>query len=501
MEKKFEQLLQKLNAIAHIYSAQAVLSWDRETSIPPQGVARRAETIAYLSGLAHELCLDPQFEEILTELHTAYQENKLTDEQSVVVKEVWRDFNYAKKLPTSLIKEFSETCAKAHSSWAEAREKNDFSIFSPDLKKIVELNRKKAELIGYKESPYDARLDVFEPGMTASELSILFHELKEFLVPFLKKIQEKNATIDVEKIKGHFPIEKQKEFNKFIAEKLGFNFNAGCLEVSTHPFTTHFHPEDVRMTTRYKETDLLEAITGTIHETGHALYEQGLPQQHFGTPLAEAVSLGIHESQSRMWENHVGKSYEFWEFLYPEMQTRFPEPFKNIPLDEFYKILNNVAPGYIRIESDEVTYNLHIILRFEIEKMIFEGECEVDDLPEIWNQKFKEYFGIDVPDNAHGVLQDVHWSYGSFGYFPTYTLGNLYAAQMYHHAQTQLLSLADELRAGKTEPLLNWLRKNVHQHGKKYSAGELIKEITGEPLQSTYFIDYLKKKFGDIYRI
>ena len=335
--------------------------------------------------------------------------------------------------------------------------------------------------------------------MTAQETSRILNDLKDFLIPFVKKITDTKQEMDQKKFLGNFPIERQKAFNEFVAKQIGYDTEAGRLDISTHPFSTSFHPYDARITTRYKEDDVLYSLGSTIHETGHALYEQGFSAEHFGTPLAESISLGIHESQSRLWENQIGKSKSFWKHFYPKLQEEFPIPFKDILPDDFYRIYNEVKPSLIRTESDEVTYNLHIILRYEIEKEMIEGAIDLKELPSVWESKMKDYFGLTVPNDSVGVLQDVHWSNGGIGYFPTYSFGNLYAAQLFASMKKQIPGLDESIANGQFTEIREWLRENVHVHGKTYTAAGLIKKISGEELTSFYFIDYLEKKYSEIY--
>lgn len=493
----FTILKEKLIELTHLASALSVLNWDKETHMPAQGVALRAQTISTLATVLHEKFTSPEFEELITKLKKSSDNNKLDEIEQCVIREIWRDFSREKKLPKEFVAELSRTVAEAHHDWIEAKKKSDFSIFQPTLEKIVVLKRKEAELVGYTGSPYNALLDQYEQGSTTEDLSILFEELKKFLVPFIKKIQDTNSENQPDLLRGNYSIEKQKEFSRFVLEKIGFNFNTGRIDESAHPFTTSFSPEDVRITTRFSQHNIFYSLLSTIHEAGHALYEQGLETQHFGTPLGEALSLGIHESQSRMWENIIGKSKPFWKYFYPHLRKYFPEPFAKISIDDFYKALNTVKPSLIRTEADEATYNLHIIIRFEIEKELIEGTIEVKDLPQIWNQKVKDLLGIEVPGDSQGVLQDVHWSSGSIGYFPTYTLGNLYAAQFYHSAKNQVLNLEEEIAKGEFGHLIEWLRKNIHVHGRFYSQDELAQQATGEKLNTRYFTEYLRNKYKD----
>jgi carboxypeptidase Taq len=494
-----EKLNIRTKEISHLASALSLLEWDTQVYMPEKGSGGRSETTSLLRTLVHQRFMEIDADGLLSELKKKLDNGDLGGKEAAIVREVWRDFERERKLPEAFVKELAQTTSRAHKVWEKARKESDFGTFQPYLEKIVELKRKEADLVGYGDSPYDALLDVFEPGMDAKETGRILGELKDFAVPFLEKIKQAEVSIDEKKILGDFPIEKQKEFNEFIAQKMSFDLEAGRMDVSTHPFTINFHPQDVRITTRYSIEDIMYSIGSTIHEAGHALYEQGLPHEHFGTPLAEYISLGIHESQSRVWENQIGKSKEFWQYFYPELQSRFPNPFKDLELDEFYRIINKVEPSLIRVESDELTYNLHIILRFEIEKQMIEGDLKISDLPDIWNQKVKDYLGIDVPNDREGILQDVHWSGGSIGYFPTYSLGNLYSAQFYNQAQKELPDLSGEVSKGELAPLREWLREKIHIHGKQFTASGLVKEVTGEELNPNYYTQYLQEKFSSIY--
>jgi len=500
-KENISELREKLQEIYHLGSALQVLHWDMEVFMPLKGAESRAKTIANLSGILHEKFVSKEFASLLKSAKTKLEAGKLGGVESAIVRELWREFERQKKLPMSFVKEMAQVCSEGHNVWIKAREKSDFKLFLPQLKKIVALKRKEAELVGYKKSPYDALLDTYEPYATSEEISMTFEELKNFLVPFLKKIKDSKNRISSTILKGSFPVEQQKKFDEEVAKKIGFDFEAGRLDTSVHPFSTGFHPNDVRITTRYRKHDLFDSFFGVIHETGHGLYEQGLEAKHFGTPLGESISHGIHESQSRMWENTVARSKSFWKYFFPKLQKQFPDPFGKVKFDDFYRAINFVEPSLIRVEADEVTYSLHIILRFEIEKELIEGSIEVEDLPKIWNAKIEEYLGIKVPNDASGVLQDVHWSGGGIGYFPSYTLGNLYAAQFYNTAKKDILNLEEEIAAGEFSHLREWLRQKIHIHGKMFSADSLVREVTGEPLTSQFFIDYLKEKYGEIYKI
>lgn len=469
--------------------------------MPAKGVDPRAKLIGSLSVLTHDKWLALNEKKALTGL-SGWAKSHPTTKEACVIRETARTYERERKLPVAFVQELSALSSKAQHIWAEARAQSNFALFLPSLKRLVELKRKEAEYIGYKDSPYDALLDGFEPGLTSQQLSVTFSELRDFLKPFLRQLQSKTKDLpDKSLVHGTFPIEQQAAFNRALVKEIGFDFEAGRLDTSTHPFTTNFHPHDVRITTRYSEDDALYALGSTIHEMGHALYEQGLSVKDYGTPLGEALSLSIHESQSRFWENTIGKSRAFWQHFYPKLQKQFPKPFARVPLETFYRLINRVEPSLIRTDSDEVSYNLHIILRYEIERGLIEGTLKAKDLPDIWNAKIKEYLGIKVPNDRLGVLQDVHWSIGAIGYFPTYALGNLYAAQFRQAAKRDLPTLEANLRTGSFSGLREWLRTNIHLHGKRYSADTLVRRITGEPLRAKYFIQYLQEKYADVYKL
>ena len=498
---KIETLKERLVAIKHLGSAYAALHWDMETAMPPKGAVRRGQVLSELSGRIHNDMVSLDNDGLLSELKKELDAGTLEEDSAVIVRETWRDFEQAQKLPESFVRELSETESISTTAWQEARAQSNFDMFKPHLKKMVELKRKQAEYIGYEDDPYDALLDGFEPGLTTKELDPLFTNLKEFLVPFIDSIQKSITEIDTTKIGGTFPIDIQKTFNNEIVEKLGFDFEAGATAISTHPFSTSFSANDVRFTSRYDESDVLYALGSSIHECGHALYMQGLVDDQYGNALGTEVSLGIHESQSRFWENNIGQSKAFFRYFMPVFRKYYPKPFDDVTPEDLYEIQNRVSPTLIRVESDEVTYNLHIVIRYEIERAILAGEVEVDGIPEMWNAKVKEYLGLDVPDDAKGCLQDVHWSYGHFGYFPTYTLGNLYSAQIYDAMEKSIGTIEDHVEKGDFKAILNWLRKNIHEEGNRYSAGDLIKKISGKELDATYFTNYIKEKYTELYNI
>ncbi len=499
MEGKSQELKKQLLDLAYLSSATALLHWDLETKMPPRAAAARGAEIALLAGLIHEKFVSPEFEALVTGLMAEAEAGKLSEEDARIVRETFRDFSREKKLPKAFVEELARVTSEAHYVWVEARKKADFAHFLPMLSRIIALKRKEADLIGYKDSPYDALLDGFEKGSTIKKLSPMFDELKQFLAPFIKKLMQAPTQPRPELLNGRFDQEKQGAFGLAVVKKMGYDLDAGRIDESAHPFTIGLHPLDVRITTHFHD-DNLSSLSSTVHEAGHALYDQGLDARYFGTPLGEALSLGIHESQSRLWENIIGKGLPFWKYWYPRLQETFPKPFAAIALEDFYRAKNAVQLSLIRIEADEVTYNLHIVIRFEIEKALIEGSLAPEQLPNVWNEKVKQYLGITVPNDAVGVLQDVHWSQGMFGYFPTYTLGNLYSAQFYATAKRDLPRLEDEIAKGEYGHLLDWLRKNIHRHGRRYDQDELVKRVTGEALTARYFIDYLKAKYEAIYK-
>jgi carboxypeptidase Taq len=496
MKRDIKILIERLRNIGYLSSINASLEWDQETYLPKKALDLRAVCISEMSGLIHNKFINLDAGGLLTKLHKSATSNKIKGKDKILILETWREYERARKLPEGFVRELSKTLSISREVWAKARKNNDFKAFLPSLQKIVKLMQRKAEYLGYKETPYDALIEEFEPGLTTTEVERTLNELKEFLIPFLKKVLALQSKVNGKKLRGKFPLQEQAEINEYIARTIGFDFEAGRLDVSTHPCTIGVHPHDCRITTRYKVDDVLHALGSTIHEVGHGMYEQGLPSEHFGTPLGQSISLGMHESQSRMWENQIGKSYEFWRHFYPHLQKKFPEPFKKVSLKDFHQILNRVEPSLIRTEADEVTYNLHIIIRFEIEKDMIEGKIKLRDLPDIWNAKYKQYIGVNVPNDSMGVLQDVHWSGGLIGYFPTYTLGNLYAAQFYKTMNNEIKNIPKLIEKGEFGPIKKWLRKNIHIKGKMHTASDLVKKITGEKLNSRYFQEYLIEKYG-----
>ena len=415
-----------------------------------------------------------------------------------LLRETWRDFSKAKKLPSDFVSRLERECSLAQQVWVEARRRDDFQHFLPNLETIVALKFEEIDYRGYDDSPYDALLDLYEPGATVAWLQPLFASLRDGLLVLLQHVREAPSPDD-RCLFQRYDETPQLEFGKLVLHRMGYDFNRGRLDRSAHPFTTSFHPTDVRVTTRVFEKDLPSCLFSCIHEGGHGLYEQGLPQEQYGTPLGEALSLGIHESQSRLWENNVGRSKAFWTYFFPLLQQRFPSQLGAVSLEAFHAALNRVIPSLIRVEADEVTYNLHVMVRFDIELALFEKRIRVKELPALWREKMQEYLELAPKRDAEGVLQDVHWSLGAWGYFPTYTLGNLYASMFFDQARHDLPALETEITHGHLLSLKTWLNRNIHQYGRQYSSMDLVRRITGHELSVEPFLSYLQTKIGEIY--
>lgn len=503
-----ESLTSRLLEIQRINSAASLLGWDQETYMPAGGGAARADQISILQGLAHQKLVAPEVETLLRQWINPASgqavENHADpwDEPSrALLRETWRDFSRAKKLPSEFVIRLSRECSLAQQAWVTAREENRFKHFLPHLQTVLSLKRQEADYLGYAASPYDALMDIYEPGATVASLDPLIDRLRSGLVPLLKQIMASSVNIDDGFLYDAYDTSRQLEFGRFVLTAMGYDFERGRLDLSAHPFTTSFHPTDVRVTTRVYERELPACLFSCIHEGGHGLYEQGLDPRHYGTPLGDSVSLGIHESQSRLWENCVGRSRPFWRFFYPILQQAFPHQLKEIDLDHFYAGINRVRPSLIRVEADELTYNLHIMLRVEIERALIEDRLQPDALPEIWRDKMRQYLGIEPERDADGVLQDVHWSMGSFGYFPTYTLGNLYAVQFYEQAKRDMPGLEDDIASGELTMLRRWLEQKIHRWGRTFPPDRLVERVTGSMLQPEPFLRYLEEKYRRLYRL
>ncbi len=499
-----EILRKELKTVADLRGASALLQWDQETYMPKNAGASRAEQIALLDTLSHEHLVGDAVRGPLSELvnlDTGEPQEGPTDEEHRLLHEIWRDFHRAIALPKEFVEEYSQTTSLAQQVWAQARQDNDFAKFAPYLDKVIKLKFREIDYLGVQTTPYDTLLDYFEPGMTSADVTVLFEAVKERLIPLVQKIAESGVDTGVELLRKDYDVNKQWDFGVKVLEDMGYDLNTGRQDKSAHPFTTSFHPTDVRITTRFNKNDLLSAFSSTVHEGGHALYEQSMDQEWYGTPFCDAISYGIHESQSRLWENLVGLSRPFWSHYYPRLQKLFPENLKTVTVDEFYQAINTVEPSLIRVEADEATYNLHIMLRFEIEKLIINDRVPVAELPQLWNDKMKEYLNIQPDSDANGVMQDVHWSFGGFGYFPTYALGNLYNVPMYNQAKVEITDLVSKIASGNLGELREWLGEKVHRVGRRRTAAELIVDITREKLSAGPFMDYLEEKYTAVYSL
>jgi carboxypeptidase Taq len=468
--------------------------------MPRKGSVHRADQMALLARMCHEMLTAPEIGELLQELANS-DFVRGNEGAAANVREIRRSYDRAVKLPKELVEEIARVTTRAQQVWQEAREKNDFVAFRPWLERIVALKQSEAKAIGYRESPYDALLDEYEPGATTTEITKVFSALRKDLVPLVQAIMTSAKKSPWEILSREYPVKEQEAFSRVAASAIGFDFDAGRLDVTAHPFCSGLGPGDCRLTTRYVANSFNSAVFGTLHEAGHGIYDQGLDPAHYGTPLGSAVSLGIHESQSRLWENQVGRSRPFWEFFFPKARELFPAALATIKLDDFLFAINDVRPSLIRVEADEATYNLHIILRFEMEQALVNGDIQAADVPDTWNEKFDSFFDITPPDDARGCLQDIHWSMGGIGYFPTYTLGNLYAAQYMEAARRDLGDLDSDFRNGQFGRLKGWLNEKIHRPGQRYRAAELCRRVTGNPLTHQPLLNYLRTKYAGYYSI
>lgn len=496
MSEALDALKSRLADVLRLGQASALLDWDQQTYMPRGAVEARAEQKATLSKLHHELFTA---EETGTLLQRAEGEDA-EGQGAALLRVVRRDYDQATKLPTELVTEITRVTSVAQEEWAKARAADDYPAFAPWLEKIVDLQRRVAQSLGYKGRMYDALLDQYEPGASTAQIDQIFAGLKAELIPLSRAIFARLDRVSDAPIHGEFDENAQREFAESVLRDCGFDFDRGRQDRSVHPFCTNFGRDDVRLTTRYDRSFLPMALFGSLHEMGHGLYEQGSGAELEGTSLAGGASLGIHESQSRMWENLVGRSRPFWRHYFPKIQGVFPS-LQSTDLEGFYRAINRVDRSLIRVEADEVTYNLHIILRYELENDLLEGRLSVADAPEAWNAKMREYLDLTPPTNREGILQDVHWSIGILGYFPTYSLGNLVSVQLFEAAKKAVSGLEDGFARGEFAPLLGWLRENVHQYGRTYLPDELIRKATGQPLSPEPYMRYLKGKFGEIYGV
>ena len=495
----YRTLCQHIRTTALLSSVEQLLAWDERTMLPSAGAEHRAEQVTLLSGMIHQRWTDPQLGEWLAELTESPLALDQHSDTGATLRRIKRRHERLVKLPRTLVEELARASVFGQQAWQAARRDNDFPAFRPWLEKILALKRQEADSLGYPDGRYDALLDEYEPEERTTNVARVLAQLREQLVPLVEEIRQSGRRPDVSVLRQSFPIGEQESFGREAAARLGFDFNRGRLDATAHPFCCSPGPHDCRITTRFNEYSFSEAFFSILHEAGHGIYEQGLPADEYGLPLGEATSLGIHESQSRLWENMVGRSLAFWEHFYLQAQRRFPQVLGGVSLDDFYFAINDVRPSPIRVEADEATYNLHILVRFELEQALLADDLPLADLPGAWSEQYERYLGIRPSGDAEGVLQDIHWSGGAIGYFPTYSLGNLYAAQLFAQAEADLGGLSDQFARGEFQPLLQWLRRNVHQHGQRYGAAELVERVTGRPLSHAPLIDHLRGKFAPLY--
>ena len=494
------ELARLLRDAALLGSCSNVLGWDEQTFMPEGGAQFRSEQLGLIAGLTHERATSPRIGELLSELEAAGDLGDPDGDRAVNVREARRSYNRATKLPRRLVEELSRTTTLAQQAWVKARGDSEFSIFLPWLEKMIGLKREEAQCIGFGSGvAYDALLDDYEPGATTADIAKVFAPLRDELVKLVAAIHHSSKRPNIDILTRHYPKTPQMVLSEGASRSIGFDFERGRIDASAHPFCSGFGPGDCRLTTRYNDHHFPSAFFGVLHESGHGIYDQGLPTESFGLGIGQAVSLGIHESQSRLWENFVGRSESFWRYMYPTAQLAFPQALGQVGFDDFHFAINDVRPSFIRVEADEVTYNLHIMLRFEIEQLLVSGELQPADVPGVWNEKFSQYFGLNVPNDSQGCLQDIHWSGGLLGYFPTYALGNMYAAQFYNAARRDLGDLEEQFAKGQFKPLKAWLNEKIHNHGKRYSARRLVEVVTGESLSHVPLVEHFNRKFGALY--
>lgn len=489
----FRDLVKKIKSYEE---ALSVMYWDLRTGAPRKGVETRSEVIGVLSTEMFKLSISSEMGSYLEKLSQTDQLESLDEINRKLVLECKKEYERSVKIPPEMYQEYVVLTSQAESIWEDAKRASDYTMFQPYLEKIVDFNQKFVELWGYEGHRYNTLLDMYEPGITVAKLDQVFDELRKHTVPLVLELKEDQSKLDTAFLKQHYDVNKQKEFSLFILKQLGYDFEAGRLDESEHPFATGLNPGDVRITTKFKPYDIAFALFGTIHECGHALYEQNVSSNLIGTPLCSGASMGIHESQSRFWEIYIGSSLPFWQRYYGDLQQRFPEQLSGITIEQFYRAINQAQPSLIRIEADELTYNLHIMIRYELEKGLIGGEIQVADLPRLWNEKYEQYLGVTPSNDAEGVLQDVHWAGGAFGYFPSYSLGNMYAAQMIHALRQQLPNLDALVEQGEFSLIKDWLIEKVHRFGKLLTPEEIIHNASGEELNPTYLIKHLQSKYA-----
>jgi carboxypeptidase Taq len=502
-EKDYQKLYELSKNARILGGIVSLLDWDQETYMPPGGSQIRAEQLKTMAGIIHKEKTSRKFSTALTKLIDIptgkIKAQDISPAQIAALKEWRRDYLHDTALPSKFVEEFAQVTSQSINAWRTAKKEDAFHQFAPFLDRIVGLCRKKADFLGYQDHPYDALLDQYEPDVTTQEVTTLFSKLRNTLTPLIKKMAQQ--PVEDQFLFGDWDKAKQMAFSQKLLDAMGYDKDKGRVDFSSHPFSSSSHPSDSRITTRIHPTSLMSNIFVILHEGGHALYEMGLPQDLYGTPLGEARSLGMHESQSRWWETRIGLSRPFWEYFFPLLKETFKEQLDHLTLDVFYRAINKVHPSFIRVEADEVTYPLHVVLRFEMEKALIEGSLNIRDVPEAWNAKMDELLGIVPSNNREGCLQDIHWSMGAFGYFPTYTLGNLYAAHLFEAFAKDHPDWEKSVAAGELGFIKLWLYEKIYQHGRRYPTQELLQQATGQPFSADPYLHYLKKKYATLYQL
>ncbi len=501
VKDKWEAFQELLSKISSYNEAIGLLHWDLQTGAPRKGIEVRSGTIGVLTGELFRLETSAEMDEFTAFFGTPEVASQLSEVQNKIIKDCRKEYERSKSIPSKKFEEYAALAAHSQSIWEEAKANDDFASFEPFLSKIVAFKQEFIDYWGVKDTRYDTLLDMYEPDLTVAKVDELFDRLRSRLVPLVEAISASPNKPDTEFLSQIYAKEQQEKFGLFVLEQMGYDFDAGRLDESVHPFATGLNPGDVRITTNYLLDNVTSAIFSSLHEGGHALYEQNISKELVGTPLSGGTSMGIHESQSRLWENMIGRSRAFWLRYYGDLQQHFPEQLTEVEVEQFYRAINSVANSFIRIEADELTYNLHIIIRYEIEKLIFNEGLEVKELPKTWNAKYQEYLGITPPSDALGVLQDVHWSGGDFGYFASYSLGNMYAAQILNALRKELPEFDSLIAEGNLIPVKEWLTDKIYRFGKSLTPAQIIEQVTGEPLNPDYLADYLEAKYTELYKL
>jgi carboxypeptidase Taq len=495
------ELRERMAELADLSNVTHLLEWDQQTMMPARGAEGRAEALATLRRVSHEKFVSGETGELLDSAQAELDGATFESDQASLVRVVRRRWEKARRVPVDLVAERARAASIGQEAWIRARANSDFAAFAPYLERNLELARRYVDRFDTFDCAYDVLLDDFEPGMRTSAVTRLFAELKSELVPMIATLADHAERANGSCLHGSFPVEQQRDLVTEVVKRMGFDPGGWRIDTAVHPFATSFGSHDVRITTRWDESFLPSALYSAMHECGHGLYEAGIAPSLQRTPLGHAESLGLHESQSRLWENMVGRGRPFCNVLAPLIAQTFGGALANLDADQLYRAVNRVAPSFIRVEADEATYSLHVVLRFELEQDLIEGRLSVSELPEAWNARYKAYLGLDVTDDAHGVLQDVHWSMGAIGYFPTYALGNLIAGQLWNRVQADIGDLDDRLAAGELQSLREWLREHVHRHGAKFAMPELLGQVVGRPIEVRPFVDYLKRKLSDVHGV